>query len=362
MFKNLSMSHVALTVGLVLMATFVGSTVRQKFTTQEEKDEYEMVKKYLLNDNALYGKNRPKLWIHSKYEINARQWKNFMSRNSTDLNQPYLYLTIQSIINQCGDDFHICLIDDESFQKLIPTWTIDLSTVPEPMRTRYRNNGMLQLLYIYGGMIVPNSFLCLQPLKNLYSQGIAKKTPFMAEQLCRIPNQSQRKPFLPSMYFMGASKEDPVVEEMIQVLQNVEQKQHFQNETEFSYTVEQWCQTKVDEGNIQLIDGSLIGVKDSIGKPILLEDLMEEDFLKIDLSVLQGVYINSCELLRRPKYQYFAILPVEELLKTNAVMTKYFQIAMVNGGSIDNFSQSSTGISANASFKKPTAQTSLMAI
>ena len=66
------------------------------------------------------GNNKPKLWIHMDYHINSRKWKNFMSRNSTDLNQPYLYLTIQSIINHNSNDFHICLIDDDAFEKILP--------------------------------------------------------------------------------------------------------------------------------------------------------------------------------------------------------------------------------------------------
>jgi hypothetical protein len=330
MAGKLSFSHVALTVGLVLMATFVGTSFKQRFSEKEQKDEYHMVKEYLLNPNVLYGKNRPKIWIHSQYEVNARKWASFMSRTSTDLNQPYLYLTVQSIIQHNGDDFHICLIDDESFAKLIPSWTIDLSTVPEPMRSRYRENAMLQLLYIYGGMVVPNSFLCLQSLHGLYLQGIAHKTPFMAERIARIPNAPQSKPFLPDVYFMGATKEDPMLEKLIGLYQSLEEKQHFQSETEFNYTVGQWCKYEVDAGNIQVVDGTLIGIKTSIGKPVLLEDLMSEDYLDIELSVLQGVYIPSKELLRRPKYQYFSILPVEEVLKTNSVLTKYFQIAMVD--------------------------------
>ena len=48
----------------------------------------------------------------------------FHSRNTNNLNQPYLHLTIQSIIDHCSNDFHICLIDDDSFSKLIPEWDI----------------------------------------------------------------------------------------------------------------------------------------------------------------------------------------------------------------------------------------------
>ena len=52
--------------------------------------------------------------------MNARWWKSFGSRNTKCLNQPYQYLTIKSIVDKCGEHFNICLIDDKSFEKLIP--------------------------------------------------------------------------------------------------------------------------------------------------------------------------------------------------------------------------------------------------
>ena len=81
---------------IILVASLFANKLKQNF---ESNDEYELIRKYLLNDSPLYGYNRPKLWIHTKYEINSRKWKNFYSRNTTDLNQPYLHLTIKTIIN-----------------------------------------------------------------------------------------------------------------------------------------------------------------------------------------------------------------------------------------------------------------------
>ena len=328
--KNVNMTHVIFAFSLVMVASFFGSKFRQTFINHEHTDDYEMVKKYLLNDSAMYGNNRPKIWIHSKYEVNARKWKNFMSRNSTDMNQPYLYLTVQSIINHCGEDFHICLVDDDSFEKLIPAWTTDLKTVPEPMRSRQRDQGMLELLYIYGGMIVPNSFLCVKPLIELYRKGTEAKRPFMAEKQVRLPNMPQSKPFLPDMYFMGAEKEDPVVKNMILQVEE-EYNRHFQNETEFSYKMNQWCAEQVENQAIDVLEGQAIGVKTRVGKPILLEDLMSEEYLDFDESRFYGIYIPAAELLRRPKFQYFCILPVEDVLKTDSIVAKYFKVSIVEG-------------------------------
>ncbi len=340
--KNVNMTHMIFAFSLVMFASFFGNKFRKTFIDHEHADDYEMVKKYLLNDSAMYGNNRPKIWIHSKYEVNARKWKNFMSRTSTDLNQPYLYLTIQSIINHCGEDFHICLVDDESFEKLIPTWTMDLRHVPEPMRSRYRDKGMLELLYLYGGMIVPNSFLCTKPLLELYTMGISKKTPFMVEKQIRLPNAPQSKPFMPDMYFMGTEKEDPLIQRMNQQISILEGSGHFQNENEFCFKMSQWCLEQVEDQAMQLLEGQMIGIKTRIGKPILIEDLMSDDYLDFDESVFYGIYIPAAELLRRPKYQYFAILPVEDVLKTDTIMTKYFKVSIVAG--TDTFYKKKTSL------------------
>ena len=60
---------------------------------------------------------KPILWVHIDYKKNSRNWESFYSRSNNDINQDYLYLTIRSIIDNCGDDSHICLIDDNSFSK-----------------------------------------------------------------------------------------------------------------------------------------------------------------------------------------------------------------------------------------------------
>ena len=138
-------------VALVL-ASYIGFYVRKSYQENEDEEEHKLIRKFLLNDaenSSLQAQKKPKLWIHSQYEINARKWKSFYSRNSTDLNQPYLHLTIQSIVQYCSNSFHICLIDDESFSQLIPAWSISLSTVAEPIKHRLREYGMSTFCLLY---------------------------------------------------------------------------------------------------------------------------------------------------------------------------------------------------------------------
>jgi hypothetical protein len=327
---------------LSAITIFATSYLVNKYTQQfESNDEYELIRKYLLNDSPLYGFNRPKIWIHTKYEINSRKWKDFYSRNTTDLNQPYIHLTIKTIIDHCGDDFNVCLIDDETFSKLIPSWDVDLSTVAEPMRAHFRELGLMQLVYYYGGMVVPNSLVCLKNLKSLYEDGIRNNLPFVCESINRstnVQNQKQRLLFAPSLYFMGAVKNDPVILELVEYLKERNVSPHFSAEVDFVGDTSNWCFDRLNEGKLNLIGGERIGVKTEKRKTILLEELMEEGFLDLRKDTV-GIYIPADEILTRPKYQWFAVLPSEQVLKTNSIIAKYLMASIAD--SSDEYVKSS---------------------
>lgn len=304
------------------MVSYFATNMKQPF---ESTDEYDLIRKYLLNDSPLYGYNRPKIWIHSKYEINARNWKDFYSRNTTDLNQPYIHLTIKTFINHCGDDFNVCLIDDDSFSKLIPSWDIDLTTVAEPMKSHFRNLGLMQLVYFYGGMVAPNSFICIKNLKALYDEGISGNKPFVCEAVNRTMNtekQKQKLLFIPDLYFMGAAKNDPTILKLVEHLKVINKKPHFSCETDFLGDSSQWCLDAIQNQQMNLVGGERIGVKTNSRKTILLENLMEEEYLDLSADAV-GIYIPAEEILNRPKYQWFAVLSSEQVLKTNAIISKY---------------------------------------
>jgi hypothetical protein len=312
-------------IAVLGFASYYGKQIKQKMSNNDENDE--LIRKYLLNESPLYGMNKPKLWIHSKYEINARSWKNFQSRNSTDLNQPYLHQTIKSIINHCGNDFNVCLIDDETFSKLIPDWDVNLATLSEPFKSNFREVGMLQLLYIYGGVVLPNSFICMKNVAPLYNEMIASARPFFAEEINHSAGSNGT--FVPGMQVMGAQKACPVIKELIVTLQKRNKSNHFSNEAKFVGQNHQMLRCLVDGGKATLIDGRMVGVKTVKGKRILLDDLMSEDFLDL-CPRAYGIVVPADEVLSRSKYQWLAYLSINELMKTKMVLTKYLKASIVD--------------------------------
>ena len=123
---------VILTGAVVLM--YLYKCMLNKQARKREKEDYKSIQQILAEQrDDLAQSKKPILWIHIPYEYNARNWQSFGSRGTFDLNQPYLYLTMQSIINKCSDSFQICIIDDQSFEKLIPDWTVNMKIISNPI-------------------------------------------------------------------------------------------------------------------------------------------------------------------------------------------------------------------------------------
>jgi hypothetical protein len=306
MFSQSTVVKIALMIGLVLTASIFSNKFKFGDKTDEE---YELIRKYLLNDNPLYGFNKPKLWIHTKYEYNARVWKSFGSRSSHDLNQPYIHLTVKTIIQHCGKDFNICLIDDDSFQQLLPQWTTKLAEIPEPQRQFHRQLALLELLHMYGGFLVPNSFVCVKNLYPMYKETLEDgKRPFILEQ------QGPKK-FMPNTGFMGAVKRDPVIREMCEMLKQI--CNYNMIDLTYKDTIATWCLNKMT-----VLDGIYVGAKNSRGKPIVLEDLMQEKELDVPEHLFYGVVVPADAILARPKYQWFASMSEESVLSNNCVVCR----------------------------------------
>lgn len=326
--------------------------LKGKFGEQVKRDEYDLVKEYLLNDSPLQGHTKPKIWIHSTHEINARDWKKNMFRNSTtDNNQSYIILAVQSVINHCGDDFHICLIDDQSFAKLIPTWDVDLAAVPDPLKMYVREIGMLQLMYFYGGIRVPNTFLCLQSLLPLYTDYIGatnsmtteptdmypqlkhdtKDMPFLVEHENRHRQFNGPTTFIPSTAFMGAVKNSRVVKVWINHMKEKIKSGHVSGDVLFTGEFDKLGADYVATGQALLVDGQFFGVKDQAGKAISADKLLGQQYLNISPDItMYGIWIPGDDMHNRIKCRWFIHASAEEILHGNFILAKYFKMSMVD--------------------------------
>jgi hypothetical protein len=339
MLTQQNIKHYVFTISLVMLASFVGNKFKQNFT-DNSNDEKRLIQKYLLNDTPLYGFNKPKIWIHTKYDMNARNWKSWGSRNTMELNQPYLHCSIQSIVDHCSNDFHICLIDDSTFSKLIPGWDVDVSLLPEPIKTQYRQIALLTLINSYGGIIVPNSFVCNNTLKPLQKQISESGMPFVCERINRIITMTKNEEFTSDTYFMGCDKNDESITSLINLLTSMVKNNHYSNEPFITGYINLWCEEQIRNNKMTLVNGNKIGIKDSKNKVILIDDLMEDKYLDLHADCL-GVYIPADDMLMRHKFSWFAILTRNQLMETKLAITYFIKTSMVD---TDDFYKKKTSL------------------
>jgi hypothetical protein len=288
--------------------------------TTQQNEKY--IQNYLLNEKSILN-GKPIIWIHNKYEVNSRNWLSFYSRNSKELNQPYKKLCIDTMIKFCGEDFNICLVDDNSFQKLIPGWTIDLEGSSEPVKTHLRDLAMVKLIYYYGGIIMPSATIVLKNLKDMYYKMCDKNDCFVGE-LTSKGNVSEKIEFFPSNRFIGCKKNSAAIRKLMLYLEKLND---YSNEYEFMNKVNRFLFKLIDENNVCKIDGKFLGSKTKTNKKVSIEDLMSDTNIHFDEKIV-AIILPDADLLRRTKYNWFVRLNAKQLLKANNNISKNLLLAI----------------------------------
>ena len=316
-------SNLIILFTIFISVMFIYKRLEDKRIREEDKEDYENIRQYLLNDD-LGNSTKPILWIHIPYEYNSRNWLSFGSRSSLELNQPYLYLSVKSIIQRCSNSFRICIIDDMSFAKLIPDWQIDMQRVSHPISDKLRSLAMVKLLYIFGGMVVPMSFLCFQDLITMYENGILGDKAFVCENIDRNITSTSFD-FYPTINFMGSQKANPVISALNDFMQRTISTD-FTAESVFLGEFDRWVDARVNQGLINVIRGRDVGIKNMEDKPVLLEDLMSQNYIDF-YPQMYGIWIPSEQILSRRQYEWFARLSATQVLEADNILSKYMVLA-----------------------------------
>lgn len=320
-----SFNNILILIFVLVILGFLYRRFENKRLEEEYQDNYAAIRKYLLLDKKLINSKKPILWIHVPYEYNSRKWLSFGSRSSFDLNQPYLYLTIRSIIEKCDDSFTICIIDDRSFEKLLPEWNINMTKISDPILSNMRTLGLMKLLYAYGGMICPISFLCMKDLIRLYQKGTRNNKMFLCENNDKNITSTTYE-FYPDLFFCGSERENPVLNLLIDFMQRIISTD-YTSQSVFLGDFERWCEARIKENKINMIDGMDIGIKNIDENPIKLEDIISQQYLKLYPGTY-GIYIPADELLKRRKYEWFVRLSEKQVLESDTIIGKYLLLSL----------------------------------
>ena len=279
---------------VVLAIALVSTLIYRHYKNEEDmidsREHQELIEEYLIGK---LDKAKPWMWVHTPSDVNARC---LASNNSTDLNQPYLFVTMKSIVDKC-QKFNVCLVNDDSFRTLVPGWKTDLSTLGNPEKERVRAQGLTSLLYHYGGMVVPASTLCFEDLYGMYKEG--------GEFAVQLPN---RGGFRVDPRFMGGRKKSDVLLKLLNM------QKAANNTTDFTGAVNSWL-----ESNVRTVCGTRVGVKRADGGRVEIQDLLGKSSLNLNKKV-EAIYIPADEIIARPIYGWFLRLSPSEFLKSETAI------------------------------------------
>ena len=313
-------------ISIIIILTVLGilyERYKLKFMPDEELQKYDLIKKYLLNGDENLG-GKPILWIHSTHEVNARNWSSFFSRNTTNLNQPYILSCLETIVKNCGESFNICLIDDSSFLKLLPNWDIQIRKLANPIRSHIRTLAMAKLLYTYGGMQIPDSTIVIKDLKPLFHENLTDKCCFVGETLSRNITATHTSLF-PNTKIIGCKKNSPIIAKYITKLELLNSRD-YTNEMDFLGDVERNLYQYTSNGSMNKISGCVFGAKDNHNNDVTIDRLLGNTF--IDFSAkLHGIYLPSNEILSRTKFSWFARLSQDQLRTCDTIAAKWLIIS-----------------------------------
>lgn len=304
---------------MLLASGMIYDRYKNSVANDDEARHYELVRKYLTHESSLARSKLPIIWIFVDYEYNARWWQSFYSRGTNDMNQPYMFITIKSIIDMCGEDFNICIIDDSTFKDIIPGWSVDMTRVADPIRCKLRDLAMARILKTYGGMFLPPTFLCTKNLSDMYYTETCSGKLFVTEMIDNNSTSSNTT-FFPSKTIMGCAKGCKVLNEYIQYLEQLVSSD-YTAESVFLGSQDRWLTMMVEQGHVNIVNSKLVGVADLEGKPVVLERLMGDTYIDFAPTAL-GVLLPGKKILERTSFQWFARQSVRQALACNNVAGK----------------------------------------
>ena len=304
---------------LVILGMLV---IYEKFSRHDRRlSESKFYKQFLVgkSDTQNVDVEKPMLWIHVTHDQNARWWKSFYSRNSEFLNQPYLFLTMNSTITKNAPDFNVAVIDDDSFSALIPGWTHDLTKVSDSVRSHIRLVALTKLLSLYGGMLVPPGFACGRPLIQLYREGITGADMFVCENHAESVIADSNV-FFPSVKFMGCATKSQSMMKLNDYIVKTVAASHT-DEIEFTGKINMFCHKMVLGREANVISGKSTGVRKEDGSAVSIEDLFGTSNVALH-SGTYGLWIPHEKILSRVKYGYFPRMSSDQVMKSGEFVSR----------------------------------------
>jgi hypothetical protein len=184
---------------------------------------------------------------------------------------------------------------------------------------------MSKLIYNYGGISVPISFLCFKDLIDMYERGTNSDKMFVCENVNTNISATNNQ-FYPDTTFFGAKKKNEQLNSFIEYLQRIISSD-YTAQSEFLGNFDKWANKMVNKKQINMIPGTDVGTKTIDNNPVLVDDLLSDDYIKF-YDGMYGIWIPSETILKRRNYEWFARLSNEQIFQSKFILAKYFVLAL----------------------------------
>jgi hypothetical protein len=200
-----------------------------------------------------------------------------------------------------------------------------MSLLADPVKSYVRQMALAKLIYTYGGLNVPISFLCFRDLIGLYNKGTNDNTMFVCENY-DTNITSTNKLFYPNVGFMGAKKENDTVLELINYIQQTI-SQDYTDQVNFLGDFDKWCNQRVVKGTVCLIPGTDIGTRTIDDEPVTVDTLLGEEYIHF-YGKMYGIWVPDKDILKRRHYEWFARMSPEQIFQSHFILAKYIVLAL----------------------------------
>ena len=302
---------------VVLFSVLMYKYYKKNYDTNviEFKKENVDIDVYFFSELYLKKSKNRKLWVHLPFEKNSREWESFGSRTSHKLNLAYMTLCIKSIIDWCGQSYDIIIYDDTNIPVLLPETKVDLMKLSGSLLDKYRELCKLQILHMYGGVMVPPSLFLRKNIKEIDNPKLWYVCETYNDDNVSYSNLTR------STELMGSNSENVELNKYIQIYANELTKDFVEN---YNFDMNYF-----KHNNIPYIDGKLIGTKTRYNDKISIEDLMSNKKIILDKQHI-GLYIPHEQLMKRRLYNWYCKLSEEEVLKCQVFISYYMLSTMTN--------------------------------
>jgi hypothetical protein len=176
-------------------------------------------------------------------------------------------------------------------------------------------------------MFCPISFVCLKDLHELFIKGTRGEKMFVCETIDRNITSTDVD-FYPNLSFCGAPKECETVKELCNFIQHTS-SHDYTADIKFLGDYNKWCNQKIHNEQINLIQGVEIGTKTIDEKQIVVDDLLSNNYLNLYQGTY-GVLIPADEILNRRKFEWFARLSPKQVLESDTIIGNYLLLSQTD--------------------------------